>query len=83
MSLVTEVETGSPIVTEAEVLTLILVNTLGGSQSPLACRAAGNRNRTKVRTCQARTENVTTNNIISSRLFIMHEIDRDRSVVIR
>ena len=50
MSLVTEVETGPSVVTEPGVLTLVLVNTLGGSQPSLACRAAGNRNETKVRT---------------------------------
>ena len=50
MSLVAEVETGPTVVTEPRVLTLVLVNTLGGAQSSLACWAAGNRNKTKVTT---------------------------------
>ena len=50
MPLVAEVETGPTVVTEPGVLTLVLVNTLGGPQSPLACWTAGNRNKTKVTT---------------------------------
>ena len=48
MSLIAEVEAGPAVVTEAGVLTLVLVNALGGPQSPLACRAAGNRNKTQL-----------------------------------
>ena len=47
MSLVTEVETGAPIVTETGVLTLVLVNTLRGPQPPLACWTTRNKIKTK------------------------------------
>ena len=50
MSLIAEVEAGPAVVTEAGVLTLVLVNALGGAQSSLACGAAGNRNKTGVTT---------------------------------
>ena len=50
MPAVAEVEAGPPVVTEAGVLTLVLVNALGGAQSSLACGAAGNRNKTGVTT---------------------------------
>ena len=48
MTAVATVETGPAVVTQPGVLTLVLVNTLGGAQSSLACGAAGNRNKTEV-----------------------------------